>query len=262
MSRVREGLSVVLITRNEAARIARCLEGVRWADELIVVDQFSDDDTQAICRRFGARVVVREMTKGFGEQKNFAINQATQPWILSLDADEVVTEALKSEIEQVLKTAGPQVGYRMPRLTNYLGRFIRHCGWYPRPVLRLFRRGYGRFTDAMVHEELLVDGPVGDLRGDLLHFSYDTSADHIRKLLLYSGLDARMVHQRGRRFRPLTWVWYLAGRPLLIMVRKYLLQGGIREGREGLILSIMAGVVSFVTYAKAWSLSQEASNPT
>jgi glycosyltransferase involved in cell wall biosynthesis len=235
---------------------------VRWADELIVVDQCSTDATQEICRAFGARVMTRDMTEGFGEQKNYAINQATQPWILSLDADEVVTEELRIEIERVLRTADPLVGYRMPRLTNYLGRFIRHCGWYPRPVLRLFRRGQGRFTDARVHEELLVDGPVGNLHGDLLHFSYDTSADHIRKLLLYSGLDAHMVLDRGMRFRPLTWFWYLACQPVLIMVRKYLLQGGIREGREGLILSIMAGIVSFVTYAKAWSLTQEASKAT
>ena len=164
----RPGLSVVLITRNEAARIRACLASVsRWADEIVVVDQHSTDGTADICRALGARVIAREMLAGFGEQKNFAIGQATQPWVLSLDADEEVTEALRLEIEAAVARPGTSVGFRMPRLTSYLGRFIRHCGWYPSPVLRLFQRGRGRFDDALVHEELRVDGPVGDLRAPL-----------------------------------------------------------------------------------------------
>ena len=174
---VANGLAVVLITRNEATRIRRCLGSVRWADEIIVVDQHSQDDTAAICRACGATVLSREMTGGFGEQKNFAIAQASHPWILSLDADEVVTEELRQAILRAIAVPSQYVGYRMPRLTNYLGRFIRHCGWYPSPVLRLFRKGAGRFTDALVHEEVLVEGPVGTLDGDLLHYSYDCLSD-------------------------------------------------------------------------------------
>src|SRR5207245_427872 len=165
------GGALVRGARNEAARIRRCLESVRWADEIVVVDQHSADGTPAICREYGARVVTRDMLAGFGDQKNFALAQATQPWILSLDADEEVTPALRREIETAVASPGEHAGFRMPRLTSYLGRFIRHCGWYPSPVLRLARPGPPRFTEALVHEEPLVNGPVGDLGVDLLRRS-------------------------------------------------------------------------------------------
>jgi glycosyltransferase involved in cell wall biosynthesis len=245
-------LSVVLITRNEAARIRRCLDSVRWADELIVVDQHSTDGTGEICREYGAKVFLREMGAGFGEQKQFAVDQATGPWILSLDADEVVTPALRREIESAIHQPGPCVGFRIPRLTCYLGRFIRNCGWYPSPVLRLFRRGSGRFTDSLVHEEIRLDGPMGELREDLLHYSYETVSDHLRKLDLYTSYDAQMLARRGIRVTPWNAVWLLLGKPLAVLVRKYVWQQGFREGRHGLILSGMAAFVTFANYAKLW----------
>lgn len=248
-------LSVVLITRNEAPRIRRCLESVRWADELIVVDQWSTDGTADICREYGATIIQRDMRAGFGEQKQFAIGQASCPWILSLDADEVVTPELRSEIEAALRQPGPYVGFTLPRLTRYLGRFIRHCGWYPMPVLRLFRRGRGRFTDSAVHEEVRVDGPVGQLRADLLHYSYDSLGDHLRKLDLYTSYDAQMLARRGIRLTPWKAPWFFIGKPLLVFFRKYLLQQGFREGRQGLILSGMAAFVTLVNYAKLWEMS-------
>jgi len=251
----RPGVSVVLITRNEAARIRRCLESVRWADEIVVVDQHSTDGTPAICREYGARVVTRDMLAGFGDQKNFALAQATQPWILSLDADEEVTPALRREIETAVASPGEHAGFRMPRLTSYLGRFIRHCGWYPSPVLRLVRRGRGRFTEALVHEELLVNGPVGDLGVDLLHRSYDLLADHVRKLLLYAAYDARMLEQRGDRVGGLGALWRLAVKPPAVFVRKYVAQGGFREGWHGFVLSAMAALVVFVNYVRLAELT-------
>jgi len=247
----RPGLSVVLITRNEAARIRTCLDSVRWADEIVVVDQHSGDGTAAICRERGARVFERDMRAGFGEQKNFAIAQATQPWVLSLDADEEVTEALRREIERAMAEPGACVGFRMPRLTSYLGRFIRHCGWYPSPVLRLVRRGHGRFTDALVHEELTVDGPVGELRADLLHRSYDTLGDHVRKLLLYTAYDARMLERRGARAA----LWGLALKPPAVFARKYVVQRGYREGWHGFVLSAMAALVVLVNYVRLAELT-------
>lgn len=247
----RPGVSVVLITRNEAARIGACLDSVRWADEIVVVDQHSADATASICRARGARVIARDMRAGFGEQKNFAIAQATQPWVLSLDADEEVTEALRREIEAVITRPDACAGYRVPRLTSYLGRFIRRCGWYPSPVLRLFRRGHGRFTDALVHEEVVVEGPVGDLRADLLHRSYDTLADHVRKLLLYTAYDARMLQRRGARAG---W-WGLALKPPAAFVRKYVVQQGFREGWHGFVLSAMAALVVLVNYVRLAELT-------
>jgi glycosyltransferase involved in cell wall biosynthesis len=257
----RAGVAVVLITRNEAARIRRCLDGVRWADEIVVVDQHSTDATAAICREYGARVVTREMSAGFGEQKNFAIAQASQPWILSLDADEEVTPALRRAIEAAVAAPGEHAGFRMPRLTSYLGRFIRHCGWYPSPVLRLFRRGRGRFTDALVHEEVVVDGPVGDLAADLLHRSYDTLGDHVRKLLLYTAYDARMLERRGERVAGLGAAWRLALKPPLVFARKYVVQGGWREGWHGFVLSAMAALVVLVNYVRLAELSGRLPTP-
>lgn len=246
------GISVVLITRNEAGRIRRCLESVRWADELIVVDQHSTDKTADICREYGATVLTREMSAGFGEQKQFAIDQASRPWILCLDADEVVSPALRCAIDAAVRHPGPCVGFTMPRLTAYLGRFIRHCGWYPRPVLRLFRQGHGRFTDALVHEEVLVDGPVGQLQEDLLHYSYDSLSEHLQKLDLYTTYDSLMLARRGVRLTAMNAPWFLMGKPLLVFLQKYVWQQGFREGYRGLILSGMAAFVTFVNYAKLW----------
>ena len=251
----RPAISVVLITRNEAARIRACLDSVRWAEEIIVVDQHSHDETAAICREYGARVVERDMVAGFGEQKGFAVAQATRPWILSLDADEEVTPALRRAIEAAVAAPGDCVGFRVPRLTSYLGRFIRHCGWYPSPVLRLFRRDRGGFNDALVHEEVVVDGPVGDLAEDLRHRSYDSLADHVRKLLLYTGYDARMLRRRGARLGPLAAVWALVFKPAALFVRKFVVQQGFREGWHGFVLSAMAALVMFVNAVRLAELT-------
>jgi glycosyltransferase involved in cell wall biosynthesis len=257
----RPPISVVLITRNEASRIRRCLDSVRWAEEIVVVDQHSADDTAAICRAYGARVIERPMSAGFGEQKNFAIAQASHPWILSLDADEEVTPALRQAIEAAVAEPGPALGFRMPRLTSYLGRFIRHCGWYPSPVLRLFRRGHGRFTDALVHEEVVVDGPVGDLGEDLRHYSYDSLSDHVRKLLVYTAYDARMLRRRGARLGPLRLLWWLALKPPAVFVRKYVLQRGYREGWHGFVLSAMAALVVLVNAVRLAELTGRLGRP-
>jgi glycosyltransferase involved in cell wall biosynthesis len=251
----RPGISVVLITRNEAARIRRCLDSVRWADEIVVVDQHSIDGTAGICREYGARVIERDMLAGFGEQKNFAIAQASCPWILSLDADEEVTPALRRAVEAAVAGPGACAGFRVPRLTSYLGRFIRHCGWYPSPVLRLFRRGAGRFTDALVHEEVVVDGPVGDLAADLLHHSYESLADHVRKLLIYTAYDARMLHERGVWPGPVSLGWWLVVKPAAVFMRKYVVQRGFREGWHGFVLSAMAALVVLVNAVRLAELT-------
>jgi glycosyltransferase involved in cell wall biosynthesis len=248
------GLSVVIITRNEAHRIQRCLESVHWADEIVVVDQHSTDDTAALCAASGARVIRRPMHAGFGEQKQFALSQAAFPWVLSVDADEEVTPALRDAIRRAVADPGPYAGFRMPRRTLYLGRFIRHCGWYPSPVLRLVRRDRARVTDALVHEELVVEGPVGDLHEDLLHDSYERLSDHLAKLDLYTTYDAAMLTRRGVRVTRLTAPWFLFVKPLLVFGWKYVGQRGFREGWHGLVLCGMAAFVVFVNYAKLWEL--------
>ena len=251
----RPTIAVVLITRNEARRIRRCLASVRWADEIVVVDQHSEDGTAAVCRALGARVIFRDMSAGFGDQKNFAIAQARAEWVLSLDADEEVPRALRRAIVRAVAAPGACVGFRMPRLTSYLGRFIRHCGWYPSPVLRLFRRGHGRFTDALVHEELVLDGPVGDLHADLLHHSYDSLTEHARKLALYTAYDARMLQRRGVSLGPVGALGRLVLKPPAVFVRKYVVQGGFLEGWHGFLLSAMAAFVVFVNAVRLAELT-------
>ena len=243
----------MLVTRNEAACIGRCLNSVAWADEIVVVDRHSHDDTAAICRARGARVVERDTAAGSGEQKNFALAQATRPWILSLDADEEVTPALREAIEAAVRAPGPCVGFRVMRLTSYLGRFIRHCGWHPRPVLRLFRRDCGRFDDAL--EEVVVDGPVGNLDRDLVHHSYDMLTDHVRKLLVYTADDAQKLRDRGVRPGPLQALWWLAVKPPAAFVRKYVLQRGFLEGWHGFVLSAMAALEVFVNSVRLAELT-------
>jgi glycosyltransferase involved in cell wall biosynthesis len=247
-------ISVIIITRNEARRIRACLESLGWADEIIVVDQNSTDGTDEICRNFGARVISREMSRGFGDQKNFALAQASFPWVLSLDADEVVTPELRYSIIQALKTNAIFAGYRMPRLTNYLGQFIRRCGWYPASVLRLFRKDTGRFTDALVHEEVVVNGDVGLLTGDLLHFSYEKLSDHIRKMDLYTTYDAEMISRKGVQLNRKNMAYYFFLKPILVFLKKYFLQKGYMEGVNGFILAVMAGIVTFCSYVKLWEL--------
>jgi len=251
----RPALSVIVITRNEAARIGRCLEALRWADELVVVDDDSSDATAEIAREHGARVIVRPMREGFGEQKAFALGQARHPWVLSIDADEVVTPALRGEIEAVLAAPGDHAGYRMPRLTYYLGRPIRHCGWYPLPVLRLFRRDRARFTEALVHEEVRVDGPVGDLHADLVHWSYDSLVVHAAKMRLYTGYQARMLERGGvHPDGPTRW-WLLVLRPAAVFARKYVGQRGWREGWHGLVLCALAAFGVFAVGVRLGELT-------
>ena len=163
---------------------------------------------------------------------------------------------MRDAIQRAVVDPGAFVGFRIPRRTIYLGCFISHCGWYPSPILRLFRRRHGRFTDSLVHEELRVDGPVGELDADLLHYSYETLSDHLRKLDLYTTYDCQILARRGVRLTPMNSPWFLMGNPLLVFLRKYVWQQGFREGYRGLILSGMAAFVTFVNYARLWELKE------
>ncbi len=174
-------LSIILITKNEAANIRACLESVAWADEIIVVDSGSTDDTVAICRELGAQVHVHDWP-GFGVQKNRALGYASKQWVLSLDADERVTPELRAEIETILRAAQTADAYLVPRLSNYCGRFMRHSGWYPDLLPRLFQRGKARFSDDLVHERLVVEGEMGKLQGLLLHYAFDDLEEVLHKV--------------------------------------------------------------------------------
>lgn len=239
-------LSVILITKNEAVNIRACLESVAWADEIIVVDSGSTDDTLAIARDFTPHVHVHDWP-GFGAQKNRALDYATREWVFSIDADERVTPELRAEIETVL--AGPQAdAYRVPRLSSFCGRFMHHSGWRPDYVLRLFRRSKGRFSDALVHESVQLQGSVGQLRQSLLHYSYRDFEDVIAKLNSYSSASAAMLQRRGRRGGLAQAIYH----GLWAFVRTYFLRAGFLDGREGFMLAVMNAENSYYRYIKLW----------
>jgi glycosyltransferase involved in cell wall biosynthesis len=217
-------LSVTVITRNESANIAGVLESVAWADDVVVVDSESHDDTVARARQFTERVVVRPWA-GYAAQKNFAASLAAHDWIFSLDADERVTPALAAEIRTALAADPPHAGYRIPRVAHHLGRWIRTTDWYPDDQLRLYNRRVAEWTGAYVHESVRVIGSVGRLRNELQHYPYRDVTDHLETIDRYTTLAARDMHERGRR----AGLLQIAGHPPFGFLRNYLLRGGIRD---------------------------------
>jgi (heptosyl)LPS beta-1,4-glucosyltransferase len=242
-------LSVTVITRNEAADIGEALTSVAWADELIVVDSGSIDETTAIARHHTERVIVREWP-GYVAQKNYAASIASHDWILSLDADERVTPALAAEIKSTLGGPPSHPGYRIPRVTWHLGRWIRTTDWYPDYQLRLYDRRAGEWTGRYVHEKMSVGGPVGQLRGELQHFAYRDIADHLETIDRYTSYAARQMQESGRR----TGLIDLAVHPPLAFLRNYVLKGGIRDGVPGLVISAMNAYYVFLKFAKLWEM--------
>lgn len=238
-------LSVFLITRNEAHNIAACLESVAWADEIVVVDSGSSDETVSICRRYGARVETSPDWPGFGPQKNRALDLASGDWLLSIDADERVPPELRAEIEAVL--AAPQAdAYEMPRLSSYLGRPMRHGGWWPDYVTRLFRRGAARFSEARVHETLLVQGRTGRLRHHLVHHSFRSVEQVIAKMDAYSTYAAEGMAQRGRGAGLASAVLH----GCFAFLRTYVLRAGFLDGRLGFVLAVSNAEGAYYKYLK------------
>ena len=227
-------LSVTIITKNEAADIADALASVAWADERIVVDSCSTDDTSAIAARLGARVVSREWS-GYVAQKNYAASLATNDWILSLDADERVTPALAREIQNTLSRDPAHRAYRIPRVTFHLGRWIRTTDWYPDYQLRLYDRRAAEWTGRYVHEGVAVKGTIGRLRHDLQHYAYRDAAEHLETIDHYTTLAARQMFEQGRRATALD----LALQPAFAFFRNFILKRGFLDGSVGLTISRM-----------------------
>lgn len=244
-------LSVIIITKNEARHIADCLDSVNFADEVIVVDSGSTDQTRGIAESKGAKVVLTEDWPGFGRQKNRALDLAACEWVLSIDADERVTPELAMEIQQELRSPRAQA-YKIARLSNFGGRWIRHSGWWPDHVLRLFKRGTARFKDVAVHESVQTAAPVAILRGHFLHYPYADLETFIAKINLYSSEAAGIMHAKGRQ----TSVLGATCHALWTFVRIYLVRRGFLDGKEGFILAVMAATGSFFRYNKLLFLNK------
>ncbi|PYM20816.1 MAG: glycosyltransferase family 2 protein [Candidatus Rokuibacteriota bacterium] len=246
MTRAR--LSVVLVTLNEEERIRQCLESVVWADETIVVDAESQDKTAAIARELTDHVIVRPWP-GFAAQKNFGLAQASGDWIFSLDADEIVSPALRAEITAVLEGHGEAAGYAVPRRNIFWGRWVRHGGLYPDWQVRLFRRGRGRFVERAVHESVTIDGAVGRLRGHLEHRSYRDVADFLARADRYASLAADEWIAGGRPSRPLR---DLVARPVGRFLGMYVARAGFLDGWRGFLLATLYAYYVLMRSAKIW----------
>jgi len=256
-------LSVLIITHNEEANLARTLESVKplVADskgEIIVVDSGSTDRTVEIAKSFGAKVFVEEW-KGYAAQKNSAIDKATNNWVLSLDADEEVSSRLAEDITALLKTSSKPSGFFIPRRNMFLGRWIRHGGFWPDPKLRLFDKSSGRFEDRAVHETVKFRALTGEMVSPLIHHSYPTLTDYITHMNRYSSLGAEMVVAKANgkvRFSAINIVL----RPLATFTYNYFFRLGFLDGREGLLLHLYHAVYVSWKYAKAWELSRNSSS--
>ncbi len=243
-------LSIILITRNEERNIAACLDSVRWADEIVVVDAESTDATARKARRYTRKVFVRSW-EGYGAAKNFAIQHTTTEWIFWIDADERISDTLREEMKEAIrKSDGIIQAYSMPRKANFLGRWILHCGWYPGRVTRLFRRGSGKFTGAKVHERLETSGEVGKLNSDLLHYTDPTLTGYFEKFNKYTTLASQELAEGKRSFD----LGQITIRPLWMFFRMYVLRLGFLDGIQGFILCVLSACYVFTKYAKLWEL--------
>ncbi|MGH6639337.1 MAG: glycosyltransferase family 2 protein [Polaromonas sp.] len=245
-------LSVTVITQNEAHNIEACLRSVLFADQLVVLDSGSTDATLQIARSMGAEVSTSPDWQGFGIQKNRALALADSDWVLSLDADERVTPELQAEIRATLAAPAFDV-YSFPRLSSYCGQYMRHSGWYPDRVTRLFRRDAARFSDDLVHEKIITSGQVGLLRSPLLHESFRSLEAVLDKANRYSSAGAQSLLDKGKTAS----VGKALGHGLWAFIRTYFLRLGFLDGRMGLVLAISNAEGTYYRYLKLWLLRRD-----
>jgi glycosyltransferase involved in cell wall biosynthesis len=245
-------LSVIIITKNEAAVISRCLASIAFADEIIVFDSGSEDNTVELCHAYTPHVFVTDWP-GFGIQKQQALMQATGDWVLSIDADEQVSEALQIEIKQAMNTVNI-AGFKIPRLSSYCGRVLKQGGWYPDYVLRLFKRQQGQFTKDLVHERIIVDGSVKTLTEPLQHEAFIDLDEVLDKINRYSTLGARKLFQQGQH----TSLGLAILKAFWTFIRTYLFKASCLEGRQGLMLAISNAEGTYYKYLKLLDLQQTA----
>lgn len=252
---MKQTISVIIITKNEAHDIRDCLASVVWADEIIVLDSGSTDDTLNIAREFTQKVYTSTDWQGFGIQKNRALAYASKDWVLSLDADERVDKALQNEITQVLQSPSVEV-YFIPRLSSFCGRFIHHSGWRPDYVARLFKRGSAQFSNTLVHESLTFTSSAGYLKQSLLHLSYKNLDEVLDKMQRYAMLGAAELHARNKRTS-------LPGAVLhgtWAFIRTYIVKLGFLDGAQGFMLAVNNAETTYYKYLQLYFLSKSSHN--
>ncbi|WP_298864445.1 glycosyltransferase family 2 protein [uncultured Gimesia sp.] len=245
-------LSVIIIVKNEEASIRECLASVVWADEIIVLDSGSTDQTISICKEYTDKVHETDWP-GFGPQKNRALQYATKDWVLSIDADERISYDLQTEIKRIIQVPGRYDAYTMPRRSNYCGRYMKHSGWWPDRVVRLFCRGKAQFSDDLVHERIIVNGKIGKLREPIIHESLLTLEQILNTMNSYSSAGAKMMAEE-KQTAGLTKA-ILHG--LWTFLRTYIFRAGFLDGREGFMLAVSNAEGTYYRYLKLMVINRE-----
>ena len=248
-------LTVVIVAKNEEGNIAQCIASASFADEVLVLDSRSHDATVHLAREAGARVIETDWP-GYGPQVARGFNLATGEWVLSLDADERIGPALRDEVQAAIRS-GTHDGWRIPRVSEFCGRFIEHGGWRPDHTLRLGRRARAGFTEHFLHAHMTVDGSLGELKNPLIHFSYPNLHDVLEKLDRYSTGHARDMHARGKTGG--VWKGVLHG--MFAFVRTYFVRLGLLDGRHGLMLAIYNAEYTYYKYVKLMFLEHPPQRP-
>ena len=241
-------LSVIIITKNEEENIRDCLETVKWADEIIIVDSFSRDKTVEIAKEYTGKIFQKEWM-GYGKQKNFALEKVTGDWVLNIDADERVTKELAQEIKEAIQEKEYD-GYYIPNKAYFLGKWIRHSGWYPDYHLRLFKKGKGRFNERIVHEAVQIAGKKDYLKGSIEHFTAKSIGEYLKRMDKYAKLT---IEERGGRAG-----WHqVFFRPPFTFFKMYIIKRGFLDGIHGLILALCHSFYTFSKYARLWERSSK-----
>ncbi len=247
-------LSVVIITKNEEQKIARCLESVAWADEIIIIDDCSSDGTSRICKSFGATVIESVSFGNFDHQRNLGMEKASGDWILQMDADEIVTAELAREIKKAISNPGRFVAYKFKRRNYFLGHFMKYGGWYNYST-KLFKKTNARFIGKSVHETLHLDGETGIIAEDIEHFPFTSIYQFIDRHNYYTTVEAREILEKKGTLDMKIIRYNLTIKPFKLLWKMYVKKSGFREGIRGFIFSVMYAFVHFLKWAKYWELT-------
>ncbi|MBF0493797.1 MAG: glycosyltransferase family 2 protein [Candidatus Omnitrophica bacterium] len=249
-------LSVVILSKNEEKIIGRCLESVKWADEMIVVDGFSTDQTCVIASGYGAKVVQHKFEGDFGEERNIGIDNSKGDWVLQLDCDEVVTEGFKSELMKILEGQRPEyVSYKFLRKNFFLGRFMRWGGWYHYSH-HLFKRGFARYK-GRVHHDLLVNGKTGVLNAEVEHYPFQSLSQLVERQNRYTDLESREIYELKGVLSKKEIGYNLKVKPVKLFWKFYVKKRGYREGMHGFVFSLLFAWTHFIKWAKYWEIVRE-----
>jgi len=244
-------VAAVIIAKNEERRIVSCLESVKWCDEIIVVDDMSTDDTHNICRHFKAKVVAHPLNEDYARQRNVGIETSGSDWILQLDADERVSPELKNDLKEKLKNSNDVIAYRICRKNYFLGKFMRYGGWYERQV-RFFKKGKARYTRP-IHEQLQINGKVGELKSCIEHYPFRTISEFIKRQLYYADIEARLLHQERGRLDLKEIRRHIMTRPAKLFFKLFIKKQGFRDGMHGFIFSILNAWRHLIIWSIYWN---------